>query len=461
MSTADIEIRYSYQHVPTIKQFSQSDAFVRGLMGPFGSGKSSGCVIELMKRAQAQSPMPDGVRRTRWACIRNTYPQLNDTTIKTLHQWLPPNIFGHWKESTHTYVVDAFPGVEIEILFRALDQPKHVANLLSIDLTGAWANEAREIPWTVIQALQGRVGRYPAQRDGGPDWFGIFMDTNPPDSDHWWYRQFEEVVRENWALFKQPSGVSPHAENLPNLPAGYYKNLLSGLTEEAAKVYVHGQYGFVIDGKPVYPEYNDTLHCQPFELIKGQPITRGWDFGLTPACIFTQTTANGRWLIRSELVADQMGAERFAEDVIRFSNEKFPGYKFSDVGDPAGNAMSQTDEKTCFQILKAKGIQIEGGEQNPVLRIESVKKPLNTMISGKPALQLHPECKVLRKGFQGGYQYRRMQTAKERYQDVPDKNQYSHPHDALQYIATKLFARNLTASKWNSGKSKPDTRYIV
>ena len=27
----------------------------------------------------------------------------------------------------------------------------------------------------------------------------------------------------------------------------------------------------------------------------------------------------------------------------------------------------------------------------------------------------------------------------ERYHDEPEKNEYSHPHDALQYVATRVF----------------------
>jgi hypothetical protein len=50
-------------------------AFIRGLMGPFGSGKSSGCVIELVKLSKRQ-PLVNGKRRARFACIRNTYGQL-------------------------------------------------------------------------------------------------------------------------------------------------------------------------------------------------------------------------------------------------------------------------------------------------------------------------------------------------------------------------------------------------
>ena len=43
-------------------------------------------------------------------------------------------------------------------------------------------------------------------------------------------------------------------------------------------------------------------------------------------------------------------------------------------------------------------------------------------------------CPTLIKGFQGGYCYRRMQVSGERYDDKPEKNMYSHCHDALQYL---------------------------
>jgi hypothetical protein len=70
-----------------------------------------------------------------------------------------------------------------------------------------------------------------------------------------------------------------------------------------------------------------------------------------------------------------------------------------------------------------------------------VRKPLNTLRNGKPQLQLHPRCEMLRKGFRGRYQFRRVKIAgsAERYHDVPDKNEYSHAHDALQYVATQVF----------------------
>jgi hypothetical protein len=452
LATDPLEIvrRYSYASVPTVKRFSQSAAFIRGLMGPFGSGKSSGCVMELVKLASRQ-PLVDGKRRARFACIRNTYGQLADTTIKTFLYWLPDRVFGTFNKGDHVYYLNNLDDLDVEILFRALDRPEHVANLLSLELTAAWVNEAREVPWAVIKALKGRVDRYPPREAGGCVDPGIIMDSNPPDDDSWWYRLFEEKRSEDdeapasVEIFKQPSGRSPEAENLPNLSAAYYTNLADGSDPDFIRVYVDGLYGYVKDGKPVYPEYNDTMHCSEVEPIKGVPIKRGWDFGLTPAVVFTQFLPEGRWIVFEEICGDDIGISTFADGMLELCAQRWPGFSFEDYGDPAGEQRSAMTadraEKTCFDILNGKGIRISAGEQNLTSRLESVRKPLNTLRNGKPQLQIHPRCEMLRKGFRGRYQFRRVKVAgsAERYHNEPDKNEYSHPHDALQYVATHVF----------------------
>jgi hypothetical protein len=81
-----------------------------------------------------------------------------------------------------------------------------------------------------------------------------------------------------------------------------------------------------------------------------------------PNCVFTQVTPEGRWLILDELCGDDVGIGTFADCVIQMSAERFSGFKFADYGDPAGNqrsAMSaDKDAKTCFDILRGKGIAI-------------------------------------------------------------------------------------------------------
>lgn len=460
------DIRYSYDPVPTIRQFAHSDAFIRAIKGPFGSGKSSGCITEFPRRGQEQQPAPDGVRRTRWTVVRNTNAQLEDTTIRTFHEWMPPAHFGRYTSSDHRYVINRFPNCEIEILFRALDRPEHVRNLLSLDLTGAWLNEVREIPWAIVEAIQGRVGRYPKKSDGGATWSGIWMDTNPPDSDSKFYKFFEErdwlphfetlknsgalpasvTTPEQYAvIFNQPSGLSPKAENLANLPQGYYQRMQIGKKPEWIKVYVRGEYGFVSEDKAVFPEYSDSIHMKALNPIPGRPIIRSWDFGLTPACAFSQILPDGRWLVFDEMLSESMGIDRFSDEVLERCSRSFKGdVQFEDYGDPAGGQRAQTDEKTCFEVMHAKGIMIEPAPQSPTLRQESVRRPLTRLVGGEPQFVLHPRCKAIRKGFLGAYHFRRMAVNSERYTTEPNKNWASHIMDALQYAAAILFGGALT-----------------
>jgi hypothetical protein len=74
---------------PVAKAFGKSEAFICGIRGPIGSGKSTRCVTKLIKNAYAQPPGPDGVARRRTAIIRNTYPELRTTTMNTWDQWVP------------------------------------------------------------------------------------------------------------------------------------------------------------------------------------------------------------------------------------------------------------------------------------------------------------------------------------------------------------------------------------
>lgn len=422
-------------------RFHKSDAFVRLLLGPIGSGKSVASAVELMMRAQQQKPNKFGIRKTRWAIIRDTYRELIDTTMKTFFTWFPEDL-GVLLKQNMTFVLEQKLAdgttVQAEFLFRALNQPDDVKKLLSLELTGAWVNEAKESEKAIVDMLMGRVGRYPTKFDGGPTWHGIIMDSNCPDTDHWIYKTFEEHNYDGYELFKQPSGVSENAENIENLPPNYYRNIMSGKDQEWVNVYVHGQYGFVQDGKPVWPQYKDDIHHtdSPLEPLKGHTIYVGVDFGLTPAAVIGQKLPTGRWIILDELVAEDMGATQFAPLLNALINKKYNGFDVEVYGDPAGDQRAQTDEQTPFQVFANHGLDIMPAYTNDIiLRLESVSASLGKLDSiGNPAFVLGPNCKILRKAMAGAYKYRRMQVSGNHYTEKPDKNKFSHVADALQYM---------------------------
>lgn len=243
----------TYKAPRTLSRFLDSDSFVRCIVGPVGSGKSSVCVMEILLRAKNQAPGSDGVRRTRFAIIRNTYSQLRDTTRKTFVAWVPQE-WGRWHEQSFTFHIQRplkdGTSIDCEILFRSLNRPEDVRKLLSLELTGAYINEAREIPKQVLDVLETRVGRYPSMAQGGASWSGIWMDTNPWAKGHWGYRLFTQRIgltpedAKRYALFEQPGGLDEGAENIENLLGGreYYLRMMAGKDAEWIESYIHGRY---------------------------------------------------------------------------------------------------------------------------------------------------------------------------------------------------------------------------
>ena len=449
-----------------LKGFMKDDSFFRGIRGPVGSGKSVGCCVEVFRRALEQKPNEDGVRKSRWAIIRNTNPQLRTTTIKTWLDWFPESDWGNFKWSvpyTHHITVN---DLDLEVIFLALDRPEDVKKLLSLELTGIWVNEAREIPKSIIDACTMRVGRYPSMREGGASWSGVICDTNAPEEDHWWAIMSGEVPipdhipreqatmlvkPDNWKFFVQPPAMKEHinerkeitsyslnkdAENKKNILATYYPNLIRGKTKNWIDVYVMNRLGLIQEGKPVYPDFVTETHLADEEIpvAAGIPLYVGIDFGLTPSAVFGQKV-RGRWLVQAEIVAIDMGVVRFAELLRQEIATRFSGLDVYIYGDPAGDFRAQTDESTPFQILRGAGLKAVPAPSNSVdLRLEAVASQLTKMSEGLPSFLIDRRCQTLVKGFQGGYCYRRMQVSGERYDDKPEKNMYSHIHDALQYM---------------------------
>ena len=449
-----------------IKAFLKEDCFFRGIRGPVGSGKSVGCCIEVFRRALQQEKNKDGIRRSRWAIIRNTNPQLRTTTIKTWLDWFPEDQWGkfHWSVPYTHHIKKA--DIDLEVLFLALDRPEDVKKLLSLELTGIWINEAREVPKSIIDACTMRVGRFPSMREGGPSWSGVIADTNAPEEDHWWpimsgevpvpdhipLEQARMLIKpDNWEFFVQPAGMieesdkngnvldyvpNKKAENSQNMLKSYYPNLIRGKTKSWIDVYVMNKLGSIQEGKPVYPSFVSETHIATEEIpiADGVPLYIGIDFGLTPAAVFGQKV-RGRWLIQAEIVAIDMGIVRFSEMLRQEIATRFANLDVHIYGDPAGDFRAQTDESTPFQIMRGAGLRAIPAPSNSVdLRLESVSSCLNKMVDGKPAFLVDRRCPTLIKGFEGGYSYKRMQVSGERFDDKPDKNMYSHIHDALQYL---------------------------
>lgn len=447
----EVEVRIQPQG-QVLEDFFRSNKPIQIIRGPLGSGKTIQVCSKIPEIMRKQKPNAQGVRLTRWAAVRNTYSELFSTTIK---DWIEVNGYlgefneGGKKPPCHTLDFDLEDGtiVRAEMIFIAFDRPAHVKKARGLQLTGVWLNETKEINKAVVDMLDLRVGRYPSKKEGvTPTWHGMIGDTNSPDEDHWLYKLAEEDKPEDWAFFHQPGGVirvgdkwevNPNAENLSNLPDNYYQRGMQGKSEDWIKVNLANEYGFVSDGKPVHPRYVDSVHCVDMDFTPdiGKTIVLGFDFGRTPACIMLQPGPFNRWIAFDEFLAEDLSAIDFAPNLKLYLDATYPGYKFKGWGDPSGDNRGQGTDDTPFKIIRAVGIPCYPTANNiPTIRRAAVEKPLIEMcMDGKPRLIILPKCKMVRKGLQGGFCYKRIQTTAERYTDEPDKNEYSHPVEALEY----------------------------
>jgi hypothetical protein len=438
-------------------------SLVRGIIGPVGGGKTVACIFDSLKNAGEAPVCTDGKIRFRLPIIGLTYGQIERNLLKTWFEWLPHD-GGDWTEGefkggggrygVHKIHFDTIRDgarieVEFEAIFAAIGQYSVELFMRGFEPTAFWLYEMDLLPRAVLDVGITRLGRYPRQQDIKPGQSFrnyIIGDFNAPDIDNWCFQLFEEEKPEGFKLYKQPSGLSPNAENLKNLPEGYYDRQVLALKSKPRllKRMVHNQYGPSDDGTPVYDGYSDEIHLAPEALkpLPGLPIRWGFDAGLRrPAGVAAQWLPSGQWRILGEVVPGRMGAKRFAELVQLWMATNAPAQNYADCyADPAawGGADSEVGELAWVETLQAElGIVIQPAPSNEIaLRTDAVAEELAHMIDAHtPAIVLSRACAMLRKGFVSHYRYSVQKVGNSTTTSPkPEKNDWSHPHDALQYL---------------------------
>jgi hypothetical protein len=416
------------------------------------SGKTSGAIVELLRQSILMPPGKDGIRQSKQLVIRNTKQQLRDTTLASVTELLPVEIY-KWRESD-MIMRFKFNDVECDWLFRSLDTPEDVQRVLSLQVTNAWVEEAREIPITLLSDIEGRVGRYPSQSDGFRYRSGIIYTTNPPEIDSEHYKLLEHLPQiegeENsiieCAVFKQPSGLSPEAENIENLRPGYYEELAKGKSQAWIDVYVHGLYAKSQYGKPVYEKsfQYDRRVASGLPIDPILPVIIGMDSARKPAAVFMQLGRDGKLRKLREAVGFDMGATTFISTKLRpIIKNFFATNPLIFVGDPAWKRQNETDDNSWYKELKKQFVTNMPGSGNavksaatndPSARINALDEPFRTLWpDGEPGILYDTECAMCVAGLRSKYRYTKQKTADGKFKETPDKNDWSHVVEADQY----------------------------
>src|SRR5262245_36665269 len=90
----------NYTAPKTVGGFMLSNAFIRGLLGPVGSARTTCGSCDFLRVACEQEPGEDGIRRTRFGLCRQTLSQLKQTVLRDIVYWY--NDIAHWKVSDNT-----------------------------------------------------------------------------------------------------------------------------------------------------------------------------------------------------------------------------------------------------------------------------------------------------------------------------------------------------------------------
>lgn len=445
----------NYTAPPTLARLMTSTAFIRFVVGPVGSGKTTGMIMELLRRSIEQAKGHDGIRRTRWAICRQTLLQLKMTVLLDILSWLRPIV--DYKVSEQLVTL-SFSDVHSEWFLIPLEDEDDQKRLLSMQLTGAWLSEAIEMSVDLVDAIAGRCGRYPSALEGGATWFGLIGDTNAPVEGSDWWKAFEDDRPSDWAVFFQPGGLEADAENLEWLlqtPATlalpvtdprrraqgrtYYERLARGKNANWVMRYVHAKYGEDPSGTAVFRgSFKRSFHVrQGLEPDPWKMLLIGQDFGRNPCSLICQPTASGGLAVLEEVIAEDIGLETHITRSLRpvLYGGRYTGLMMAAVGDPSGQAKGNFLEENSFDVMHRLGIPAFPAITNNLdPRINAVETLLLQQRDGQAALMIDEKrCPMLARAMNGAYKFGKTKAGATK--PVPDKlHPWSDLADDLQYV---------------------------
>lgn len=484
-----------------------SRAFIVGGMGPVGSGKTIGLSTKFQRHAALQKGRINSagqlVRKARYAMIRDTYPNLDRNTIPSWNKVVPRHV-GQFVNSAprihrfsfvlrrdgHILDTGAKPIdiATVEMEFRAIGNQTVEDALRGLEVTAALVNEADRTHPDILTFLAGRVGRY---NDLDPELVVdpfIALDLNGCDDENWTHKVLveqkldDDVLRAVQAMsagrplieyFEQPPAilegdeypggwmVNPDAENVENLPPGYYERQYAFAKMRGNQTYIdrmlRSKFTPPRSGRSVFPEYVEEIHAGDFAAVTDIPLLIFADQGLLGAVLICQLV-KGQLRVLDEISAVfeteddeievvQMGGETLGRQVRDLLNARYAGFTIGDaVCDPAGaageDAINFSSWRKEFQKGLGHKVRKARVPRNALApRLQAVRNRLNRTIGPQRALVVHKRCEMTRRAFRTKYYYQRVGkgTGDGYYADVPKKVQgYSDLMDALQYGCFEL-----------------------
>ena len=441
----DEAVIQSYIPLPKQREFHEAPEPFKCYMGGFGAGKTLCGTWDCL---DAGITFPG----CRIAIMRDTMPDLRDTTMATFFDACPPELIYTYRRKENIVMLKN----GTEFLFRSFRQyatsarNQNQSKLKGLNLAGFYVDEMNEITKDEFILMMGRLRMQVSPLKDGRAFkhFGIGT-TNPTNEQHWIFEMFAgpQADKTKFRLVQASSRENPH------LPPDYIPNLEKSYPKSWVDMFIDGKFGQMIRGKPMYEGFKLGWHDKKRVLANSTlPVHRYWDFGWhRPAVVWAQVSVDGHWRLMRELLGYNQHIQSFAPKVLELSNTHFGGYSFVDYGDPAGKQVNDKSSRSTIKILEEDfGIKVQTRTSGIKEGVDIVQKKLITAIDGEPALQVDPEhCPVLIAGFVGGY-------ARDEFGEKIKDGYYEHLHDALRYGAVNVFgAAQEGPRKWDFSMSQP------
>lgn len=466
---------------PISDAFLLSRAFVCVIIGPVGSGKTITALRKLRRVGQMQKGRVDERgriwRKARVGVIRESYPNLEKNTLPS---WFRIHAesdgpFG-WK-APYTHTLRLILGedehgqpndiLDLVVEFRAIGDKSVEEACRGWEVVAVVVDEADLQPAELLAYLSGRVGR---DSDLDPALVvdpQIILSLNAPYTDNWVYKMAVEKElgelldpaliaaldgRPLIETFIQPSGMSPTAENLHNLPNGQGYYLIQAALNKHRPGYVQrmleNKFVPMQHGQPVNPMFSFSDHVRTLQFDRDRPLIIGVDQGLFAAAAFTQRTEMGQFRTLAEKVLFReegkslmkVGPTEFGKMCRQVLNDRFPDVHPDMVrvrADPAAFAADDRSDNEHDWVLafqKALGLKVRRAKSNKTaLRLEAIHKQMTE----RDGYAIDPRAKHLIRAHLGGYHYRKAEISDGETRGHLEIADTIHTHiaDAEQYAA--------------------------
>lgn len=459
---------------------------LRLFSGPIGCGKTSALFQDnTFFLPMLQPPDPgDGVRRFKHTVVHRNYRRLWSGPIPTFFKVVPvaERDWTGSKDGPAAHILRTkhpTDGGLIEVIteFGAIGDLDAETFARGYETTRVSLMEADQLAPDVLEWMEGRTGRYPKRKGGSfPRFRGVDMDMNAPEFGSW-PEPYLDGDHPEWNIFSAPPAVietgpgafrpNPEAENLDNLPPGYYAT--EGKQTWYIRRMLQNKRGIDPKGAPVYEEFDPHRHVAAVELEPDPSLPLGiaFDQGLYPAGVIGQRTGDGRIRFIEEIVAAPgTGPTRFGEIVnATLSHPRYAAWGASERNavvrraeqimagaDPAGffggdqQSEAAEDREWVVKLARVTKLRIRPAcahrYNRPSIRQDPLKKLMTRRDGHGEFFQMCPlKCRTLRRGYAAGYQWSTVKEAHGsgvRVVRTIKKNEFSHPCEAGEYLVMML-----------------------